>query len=61
MVQDSITCAAIGNPEQVEEQLNAFIDKTDADELIITSQSYDHAARLRSYEILAKVSGLQAQ
>ena len=60
MVQDSITCAAIGNPQQVEEQLTAFIDKTDADELIITSQSYDHAARLRSYEILAKVSGLQA-
>ncbi len=57
MVQDSITCAAIGNPEQVQEQLEAFIDRTTADELIITSQSYDHAARLRSYEIVAQIAG----
>ncbi len=57
MVQDSITCAAIGNPEQVQEQLEAFIDRTAADELIITSQSYDHAARLHSYEIVAQIAG----
>lgn len=56
MVQDSITCAAIGNPEQVQEQLEAFIDRTTADELIITSQSYDHAARLHSYEIVAQIA-----
>lgn len=56
MVQDSITCAAIGNSEQVQEQLEAFIDKTTADELIITSQSYDHAARLHSYEIVAQIA-----
>jgi luciferase family oxidoreductase group 1 len=60
MVQDSITCAAIGNPEQVKEQLEAFIDRTTADELIITSQSYDHAARLHSYEITAQIAGLIA-
>ncbi len=56
MVQDSITCAAIGNPDQVQEQLEAFIDRTAADELIITSQSYDHAARLHSYEIVAQIA-----
>ncbi|RLA09965.1 MAG: alkane 1-monooxygenase [Gammaproteobacteria bacterium] len=56
MVQDSITCAAIGNPEQVHEQLSAFVEKTGADELIITSQSYHHSARLRSYEIVAEVA-----
>lgn len=59
MVQDSITCAAIGNPDQVKKQLDAFIEKTAADELVITSQSYDHAARLRSYEIVAEVAGLE--
>ncbi len=59
IVQDSITCAAIGNPEQVREQLDAFIKQTGADELIITSQSYHHVARLRSYEILAEVTVMQ--
>ena len=59
IVQDSITCAAIGNPEQVREQLDAFIRQTGADELIITSQSYHHVARLRSYEILSEITVMQ--
>jgi hypothetical protein len=33
--------------------IKAFLDRTSADELIITSQIFDHAARLRSYEITA--------
>ena len=33
----------------------AFIERTGADELMITSQMFDHAARLRSYEIAAQV------
>ncbi len=56
MIQDSITCSAIGNPEQVEQQMSAFIEKTAADELIITSQSYHHAARVHSYEIVAEIA-----
>jgi len=59
MVQDSLTCAAIGTPQQVHEKINAFIDQTTADELIITSQSYHHPARLHSYEIVAEVMGLK--
>ncbi|MEL0083303.1 MAG: LLM class flavin-dependent oxidoreductase [Gammaproteobacteria bacterium] len=56
MIQDSITCSAIGNPQQVEQQMSAFIEKTAADELIITSQSYHHAARVHSYEIVAEIA-----
>ena len=45
--------AIIGGPETVRERLDAFIARTDADELMITSHIYDHAARVHSYEIVA--------
>jgi hypothetical protein len=32
--------------------VDAFVERTQADELIVTAQIYDHAARLRSYELL---------
>jgi hypothetical protein len=38
----------------VRRELAAFIDRTQADELIIASQIYDHQAQLRSYEITAE-------
>ena len=40
-------------PETVRRGLQQFIDTTGADELMITAQIYDHAARKRSYEIVA--------
>jgi hypothetical protein len=39
----------------VREQVAAFVARTGADELMVTSQIYDHQARLRSFEILAEV------
>jgi luciferase family oxidoreductase group 1 len=55
-VLDSVlSCAAIGSPETVRRELQAFMDRTGADELMITSQIFDHTARLRSYEIAAQV------
>jgi len=48
--------SVVGNPEQVQSKLQAVLDETKADELIIASQIYDHQARLRSYEIIASVS-----
>lgn len=50
-----LSCSAIGAPDTVAAQLKAFIAHTRADELMITSNMYDHAARLRSYEITAEV------
>jgi luciferase family oxidoreductase group 1 len=41
----------VGSPKTVHGQMAAFVDATKADELIIVSHIYDHAARLRSYEI----------
>ncbi|RED61724.1 LLM class flavin-dependent oxidoreductase [Cohnella lupini] len=49
--------AVVGDPEQVKTRLQAVLDETDADELIIASQIYDHQARLKSFEIVADVRG----
>jgi luciferase family oxidoreductase group 1 len=49
-----LSCASIGTLEMVREDLRNFIEQTGADELMITSQIFDHAARLRSFEIAAE-------
>jgi luciferase family oxidoreductase group 1 len=46
--------AIIGGPQTVRDKLQAFLDRTGADELIITSDFYEHADRLRSFEIVAE-------
>ncbi len=45
----------VGSASTVAEEMRHFIHRTGADELIIVSHIYDHASRLRSYEIAAKV------
>jgi luciferase family oxidoreductase group 1 len=56
MLDSVLSCSAIGAPESVAAQLKAFIERTGADELMITSQIFEHAARLRSYEITADIA-----
>ena len=46
----------VGSVDTVRADLNDFITRTGADELIVVSHIYDHQARLRSYELLAKMS-----
>jgi luciferase family oxidoreductase group 1 len=55
LLDNVLSCAAIGSPETVRRGLQDFIDRTGANELMITSQIFDHSARLRSYEIAAQV------
>jgi luciferase family oxidoreductase group 1 len=55
MLADVLSCSAIGAPNTVRNALAAFIERTRADELMITAQIFDHAARLHSYEIAADV------
>ena len=45
-------CRAEGR--SASEELRAFIERTGADELMITSQVFDPAARQRSFEIAAQ-------
>ena len=54
------TCSASGTLETVAERLGAFAEQTAVDEIMVTSNIHDHAARLRSYEITAEVGATMA-
>jgi luciferase family oxidoreductase group 1 len=58
-VEHALRYAVIGDPDRVRRGIEAFVGETRIDELMITAQIHDHAARLRSYEIAAVVGGLQ--
>jgi luciferase family oxidoreductase group 1 len=51
----------VGGVEKVMDRLQALIEATRADELMITTMVYDHNARKRSYELLAKAFALVPQ
>lgn len=53
-VQRALSASITGSPETVRRQLAEFIARTGADELLIAGQIFDHAARLRSYAIVAE-------
>ena len=52
-VQRMLTATAVGSPTTVRRQLDAIILRTQADELIVAGAVHDHAARLKSYGLLA--------
>jgi luciferase family oxidoreductase group 1 len=54
MLADILSCAAVGSPATVLARLQDLARRT----LILTSQIYDHAARLRSFEIAAGLRDL---
>jgi len=45
---------AVGSPATVKAKLIPLIEATKADELMVTTMIYDHAARKHSYELLAQ-------
>lgn len=55
LIQHVLACTAIGDEATVTEQMEDFIQHTRPDELMIASSIFDHADRLRSYEITAHV------
>jgi luciferase family oxidoreductase group 1 len=55
LVEGKLGAAVIGGPETVREKLTSLIRATQADEIIFTSDLYDHADRLASYRIAAEV------
>jgi luciferase family oxidoreductase group 1 len=54
MLDHVLSCAAVGSPRTVRDWLADFVARTRADELIVAGQIFDHAARLRSYELTAE-------
>lgn len=52
-VQHMLARSIVGSPETVRVAINSLVAETGADELIVVSDVYEHAARLRSYELIA--------
>jgi luciferase family oxidoreductase group 1 len=48
-----LECSFVGSPQTVKPQLEAFVTRTGASELMVASAIFDPQARLRSYELLA--------
>ena len=53
-VSHMLSRSFVGSPQTVRDGLVSFIEETAADELIVAAAVYDHAARRRSYELLAE-------
>ncbi|MEG0859473.1 MAG: LLM class flavin-dependent oxidoreductase [Pseudomonas sp.] len=54
-VGDFLGLAMVGGPEKIRAKLDVLLEQTQADELIFTCDLYEHADRIRSYELLAQV------
>ena len=55
MLDSVLRCAIVGDPTAIAEGLGSFIAQHRPDELMVTAQIFDAAARRKSYEILAQV------
>jgi luciferase family oxidoreductase group 1 len=53
VVQSKLGVAIVGGPETLRRKFREFFEATRADEVILTSDVYEHPARLRSFEIAA--------
>ena len=61
-VDHALAFSAVGAPEAVRAQVEGFVARLRPDELILTGQIHDHAARLRSFALAAEaLAGLEAQ
>jgi len=54
-VDRALACAVVGSPATVERGVAEFVARYRPDELMLTANVFDHAARLRSFELAARV------
>lgn len=54
-VEQQLGSSIFGSPSTVKDKLQTFLDNTQADEIMVNTQVFDHNARLRSYEIVADI------
>ncbi|RKQ84956.1 luciferase family oxidoreductase group 1 [Solirubrobacter pauli] len=55
-LEGMLSCTFVGAPETVHEQVSAFVDEHQPDELIVATSAYDQQARLDSLERLASLT-----
>ncbi len=61
MLDKALSCSATGAADTVEREISAFVEKTDADEIMITCNIHDFAKRLRSFELVAALMNSKSQ
>jgi luciferase family oxidoreductase group 1 len=60
VIDSALSCSAIGAPDTVRAQMHGFVQQTQADELMITSNVFNQTARRKSYEIAMQVFAASA-
>ncbi|MFI0449591.1 LLM class flavin-dependent oxidoreductase [Actinomadura sp. 6N118] len=60
IIQARLDSQVVGGRESVRSQMDALLESTKADEVMVTTMVYDQADRLRSYDILADLYDLSA-
>jgi alkanesulfonate monooxygenase SsuD/methylene tetrahydromethanopterin reductase-like flavin-dependent oxidoreductase (luciferase family) len=55
-----LTRSIVGSPQTIRAGIDALVAETAADELMVVSDVYEHAARLRSFELIASTQNLSA-
>jgi luciferase family oxidoreductase group 1 len=54
IIDHILSVSALGGPAKVAREIAAFVERTGADELMLTSSIFDHEARKRSFTIAAE-------
>lgn len=60
-IRAALSCSAVGDKATIRKQMDAFVERTSVDELMVTAQIFDHQARLHSFKLLAEAAGLQPE
>ncbi|HWF01835.1 MAG TPA: LLM class flavin-dependent oxidoreductase [Caulobacteraceae bacterium] len=56
MLDHALSCAVVGSRDTIATGLAAFARRTGADELMVTASIFDHAARVRSFEVVKEAA-----
>ena len=51
-MEEMLAVAVVGSPDTVRREVDTFVERTGADELMVVCPVFDHAKRLRSFELL---------
>ena len=55
MVNNAFREAVVGSPATVKQGIEKFLARTKVDELMVVAAIFEHAARLKSFELVARV------
>ena len=61
LLRDWHSSHVVGTPDSVRQQLDELVERTGADELMITTMTHGADDRRRSYQLVAEAAGLAAQ